>query len=187
MAKKRVGIVIGGGDAPALNTVMNSIVRVMEDTGEYEILGFMGSFEGILNKEYIQLTRANTTPVRSQGGTILKSKNKGPFCTRVKDGKIIPLDATLMQNTYNSYKELGLECLFVLAGDGGLSTAEQFQDFGFNIIGVPKSIDNDLEATDFTFGFPTVMETVNDVLEKLHTTATSHDRIMVAEVMGRDT
>jgi 6-phosphofructokinase 1 len=118
-------------------------------------------------------------------GLFLKSVNKGHFAGKTGDGEFHKIDPELLNQAIKNYQKLGLEALVVLGGDGSMATASQFLDLGVNIIGVPKSIDNDLMGTDFTFGFNTAVEITTEALDRIATTAKSHDRIMILEVMGR--
>ena len=180
---KRIGILNSGGDCAGLNTVIDAVVKGLDD--EFEIIGFYRGYEGLLENNYVQLDRAYTSQHRWIGGTILKSTNHGNFPSRRSTE---PFDSQEIENitkAYDNYQALGLEGLIILGGDGTLFTAYRLQEFGFKIIGIPKSIDNDLASTDFTFGFHTAVEIANNAIDNLHTTAASHDRIMVLEVMGR--
>jgi 6-phosphofructokinase len=180
--KKRVWIVIGGGDAPGLNAVTHAIVKSLPDC---EILGFIGWFDGVPAQEYMLLTRDVTAPVRRIGGTILKTRNKGRFGFAAGAGDTITMDPALIEEFKQWYTNLGLDCIFVLWWDSTISTAALFQEHGMNIIAIPKTIDNDLASTQFTYGFQTAVEVVHESMQRLHTTATSHNRVMVVEVMGR--
>ena len=182
--KKRIGIINSGGDCPALNTVIDAVVKTLDS--EYEVIGFYRGFEGLLTGNYISLDRNYTSQHRWIGGTILKTTNKGNFpAKRSGGGKFSKKELEIIAKAFETYQKLELECLIVLGGDGSLFTAYSLQQFGFNMVGVPKSIDNDLSVTDFTFGFHTAVETANDAINRLHTTAASHDRVMILEVMGR--
>jgi len=182
--KKRVGIITGGGDCPGLNAVIDSAVKCLEN--DYEILGFYKGFEGLLNKDYILLDRVYTNSYRFSGGTILKSVNSGNFPGKIGLGEKSLIQPEIVAKTIENYNELGLEGLIVLGGDGTLTVAQEFYQRGLNIVGVPKSIDNDLQGTDFTFGFLTAVDIATDALDRLDTTAYSHDRVMILEVMGRN-
>lgn len=182
---RRIGIINSGGDCPGLNTVIDALVKSLSP--EYEILGFYKGFEGLLDLKYIQLEPEYTSVLRFQGGTFLKSVNKGNFAGKTGNGEFRQIDAEILSQTVKNYTDLELEALVVLGGDGTMSTAVQFQNAGVNIIAVPKSIDNDLEGTDFTFGFNTAVEITSEALDRISTTAKSHDRIMILEVMGRHT
>jgi ATP-dependent phosphofructokinase / diphosphate-dependent phosphofructokinase len=183
MSKKRIGITNSGGDCPGLNTVIDAVVCGLYP--DYEILGFYKGFEGLLDQNYIYLTPEFTGEKKFDGGTFLKSVNKGRFAGKVGLGTVRQLDSEIISQTINNYNELGLDGLVVLGGDGTMSTALQLQEHGINIIGVPKSIDNDLTGTDVTFGFHTAVEITTEAMDRIATTAKSHDRIIVLEVMGR--
>lgn len=181
--KPKIGIINGGGDCPGLNTVIDSIVKCL--AAEYDVLGFYRGFEGLLEKQYIQLDPDFTNLFKFAGGTILKSVSKGNFPGKIGLNETSKIEDKIFQKTLKNYKDLNLECLLVLGGDGTLSVAKQFLDKGISIIGLPKSIDNDLHGTDFTFGFLTAVDIATQALDKLETTAWSHDRVMILEVMGR--
>ncbi len=184
--KKRIGILNSGGDCAGLNTVIDAVVKALSKDDEYEIIGFYRGYEGLLEGNYVQLDKAYTTQYRWIGGTILKSTNKGNFPCKKDNEEFDSQELEVIEKAYKNYTDLGLDGLVILGGDGTLYTAYRLQKFGFNIIGVPKSIDNDLNATTFTFGFHTAVQLANNAIDALHTTANSHDRIMILEVMGRD-
>jgi 6-phosphofructokinase 1 len=181
---KKIGFINSGGDCPGLNTVMDAVVRSLH--GEYEILGFKKGYEGLLEKDYIQLTPDLTSVYKFQGGTLLKSTNHGNFAVKFGVNQTASLDPEIIKKTVENYKELNLEGLITLGGDGSLAIAEILSNHGINIVAVPKSIDNDLFGTDFTFGFQTAVSIASDALDRLETTAYSHDRVMILEVMGRN-
>jgi 6-phosphofructokinase 1 len=185
--KKKIGIINSGGDCPGLNTVIDAVVKSLKfEFDEVEILGFYKGFEGLLEKKYIELTPEVTSPYKFEGGTFLKSVNKGNFATKQGLGKKRIIPEEIIQTTVNNYKDLGLDCLVVLGGDGTMSIISALEEHGLEVIGVPKSIDNDLLNTDFTFGFYTAVEIATEALDRLETTAYSHDRVMILEVMGRN-
>jgi 6-phosphofructokinase 1 len=181
---KRMGIINGGGDCPGLNTVIDAIVRVL--CPDYEVLGFYRGFEGLLYKDYKVLTPSYTGPYKFEGGTFLKTVNKGNFSAKVGAGDSKTIESDILDQTMKHYHELELEGLISLGGDGSMSAAHQLAEHGAHIVGVPKSIDNDLTGTDFTFGFQTAVEIATEALDRLQTTAMSHDRVMILEVMGRN-
>lgn len=183
MSKPKIGILNGGGDCAGLNTVIDAVVKTLDS--DYELIGFLRGFEGLYTNDYIPLNRNLTSPSRWIGGSILKSVNKGNFPGKIAGGEFNSIETEIIQKAYQNYQNLELEALIVLGGDGTLYTAYQLQEFGFKVIGIPKSIDNDLAATDYTFGFQTAVEIANEALERLHTTGQSHDRVMILEVMGR--
>jgi len=157
-------------------------------TGEYGMncIGIEDSFEGILGETHtMKLTRKSVSGILPRGGTILGTRNRGSFVKMV-DGKAVFPEMPIGEALAN-LDILGIEALIVLGGEGTLAIAEQFHKRGFPIIGVPKTIDNDLAATELTFGFMTAIDIATEALDRLHTTAASHDRVMVLEVMGRNT
>ncbi len=183
---KKIGILTGGGDAPGLNAVIRAAVRTA--TGEFKMLciGIEDSFEGILGETQLRkLTRKTVSGILPQGGTILGTRNKGSFCKIVGGEMIIP-DMPIDEAIENLEKNK-IEALIVIGGEGTLAIAEQFHQRGFPVVGVPKTIDNDLSATELTFGFRTAIDIATEALDRLHTTAASHDRVMILEVMGRYT
>src|SRR5687768_11033943 len=183
---KQIGILTGGGDAPGLNAVIRAVVRTA--IGEYgmKCIGIEDSFEGILGETHtMKLTKKAVSGILPRGGTILGTRNRGSF-VKIVNGK--PCIAQLpIGEALANLDILGIEALIVLGGEGTLAIAEQFHHRGFPVIGVPKTIDNDLAATEFTFGFMTSIDIATEALDRLHTTAASHDRVMILEVMGRNT
>ena len=185
MLKKRIGILTSGGDCPGLNAVIRGAVKTSWQLG-YDCVGFLKGYEGLYDPvRYITLTPKNTTGILNQGGTILGSTNKGRFAATVGVSDRVELDPELLEGVKTTIKQLGIEGLICVGGDGSLSVAQQFHEQGIPVVGVPKTIDNDLSATAFTFGFDSAVECATNALDRLHTTAASHERIMVLEVMGR--
>lgn len=180
---KRIGILTSGGDCPGLNAVLRAASRATDKLG-WELLGFRDGFEGLLPPaDYMVLNRASTSGIMHLGGTIIGTVNRGHFISRAGGRPTIP--AEIMGKTRQTFQALDLHALIVVGGDGSLTTALQLHESGFNIVGVPKTIDNDLESTAMTFGFDSAVECVAEALDRLHTTATSHRRVMILEVMGR--
>ena len=183
---KQIGILTGGGDAPGLNAAIRAVVRTA--IGEYGMscLGIEDSFEGILGDTHtVKLTTKSVSGILPRGGTILGTRNRGSFVKMVNGNAVyseMPIGEALA-----NLDILGIEALVVLGGEGTLGIAEQFHKRGFPVIGVPKTIDNDLAATELTFGFMTAIDIATEALDRLHTTAASHDRVMILEVMGRNT
>jgi len=185
MSKKRIGILTSGGDCPGLNAVIRGAVKASGQLG-YECVGFLKGYEGLYDPvRYINLTPKNTTGILNQGGTILGSTNKGRFAATVGVADRVELDPDLLAGVQTTINQLGIEGLVCVGGDGSLAVAQQFHEFGIPVVGVPKTIDNDLSATAFTFGFDSAIDCATNALDRLHTTAASHERIMVLEVMGR--
>ncbi|MEM1067558.1 MAG: ATP-dependent 6-phosphofructokinase [Planctomycetota bacterium] len=185
--KPRVGILTSGGDCPGLNAVLRAVAKSGFWLG-YEVLGFLHGFEGLIDPiRYARLDPVNTSDILSQGGTILGSTNKGRFGTRAGASGRAELAPGLIDQVRKTFETLSLEGLIVVGGDGSLTTALQFHEAGLPVVGVPKTIDNDLSSTAFTFGFNSAVLCCSDALDRLHTTAESHSRVMVLEVMGRHT
>ena len=183
---KRIGILTGGGDCPGLNAVIRAVVLHAYETYGWECVGVRNGYEGLYEQEYVDLKPQAVAPLLARGGTILGSSNRAnPFGYPIKlpDGRteIHDVSARCLTNL----AKLDLEGLVVVGGDGTMSFGKKFIEKGARIVGVPKTIDNDLEATDYTVGFQTAVEVVVDALERLQTTAESHERIMIVEVMGR--
>lgn len=182
----RIGVLSGGGDAPGLNAVIRAVTKTAIFKYGWEVTGIIDGFEGLLSPTKTrQLTSWNTRGILFVGGTILGTTNRGnPFAYRtVVNGKEIVENMTPV--VLDNIRELGLECLIVIGGDGSLKIGHGLHKLGVPVIGVPKTIDNDLSATHVTFGFRTAVETATDALDKLHTTAESHQRVIVLELMGR--
>lgn len=183
---RQIGILTGGGDAPGLNAVIRAVVRTAVGEFGMKVIGIEDSFEGILGTpRTVNLTQKSVSGILPRGGTILGTRNKGSFVKMV-DGKAVFPEMPIGEALAN-LDILEIEALIVLGGEGTLAIAEQFQKRGFPVIGVPKTIDNDLAATELTFGFMTAIDIATEALDRLHTTAASHDRVMILEVMGRNT
>jgi 6-phosphofructokinase 1 len=183
---RQIGILTGGGDAPGLNAAIRAVVRTA--TGEFGMscIGIEDSFEGILGDTHTRtLTTRSVSGILPRGGTILGTRNRGSFVKMV-DGKTTFPEVPIGEALAN-LDILGIEALVAIGGEGTLAIADQFYKRGFPVIGVPKTIDNDLAATELTFGFMTAIDIATEALDRLHTTAASHDRVMVLEVMGRHT
>lgn len=170
----KVACLTGGGDCPALNAVIRAVVRTIENAGG-ETVGFLEGWRGAINGECVPLKAMETDEILPKGGTILGSSRTNPY-----------KDPALVEKILGNFRSMGLDALVAIGGDDTLGVASKlFNDHQFNTIGVPKTIDNDLSSTDFTFGFDTCLNTVMDAVDKLRTTAESHRRIMVVECMGR--
>jgi 6-phosphofructokinase 1 len=190
---KRVGILTGGGDCPGLNAVIRAAVLTLTEKYGYEVLGIEDAHSGLIDLDYrgpngnVWLDSKAVSGILTRGGTILGTSNKNdPFRFVVKDenGKARETDvsATVVANA----KKLKLEGVISIGGDGSMRIAQKFIEVGLPVIGVPKTIDNDLGATDQTFGFDTAVHIATEALDRLRDTAASHDRVMLVEVMGRD-
>lgn len=183
--KRRIGILTSGGDCPGLNAVIRGAVKTAV-RHNYEMVGFIKGYEGLVSPvTYIPLNYKTTAGILSAGGTILGSTNHGRFAATVGESNRVDLDPDLLAGVRQTVHELDLCGLICVGGDGSLAIAQQFHEYGLPVVGVPKTIDNDLSATAFTFGFDSAISCATDALDRLHTTAASHDRIMVLEVMGR--
>ena len=182
---ERIGIVTGGGDSPGLNTVIRAIVKAASRRG-WESIGFLGGYEGMLNPmKYRLLEYRDMDSLLFHGGTILGTSNRGRFSAKVGHGEVRRVADEVLGEAYDNFQQLGLKALVCIGGDGSLTIAQQLYDIGMPVVGIPKTIDNDLDATIMTFGFETAVSCAVDALDRLHTTAESHDRVMVLEVMGR--
>src|SRR5690348_9859170 len=183
----RIAISTGGGDAPGLNAVIRAAVLSAINRG-WDVLGIKRGFAGLMGEdEVVPLTRDSVRGIAHLGGTILRTTTRGnPFhYPRVQpDGRILSEDRSgeLMANA----ARLGIDAVISIGGDGSLSIAQKLCDKGMKIVGVPKTIDNDVSGTITSFGFDTAVNTAMEAIDKLHTTAESHDRVIVMEVMGRD-
>lgn len=185
MGARRIGILTSGGDCPGLNAVIRGVVKSSWQLG-YDCVGFLKGYEGLYDPvRYITLTPKNTTGILNEGGTILGSTNKGRFAATVGVADRVELDPELLEGVQTTVDQLDIEGLVCVGGDGSLAVAQQFHERGIPVVGVPKTIDNDLSSTAFTFGFDSAIDCATDALDRLHTTAASHERIMVLEVMGR--
>jgi 6-phosphofructokinase 1 len=184
--KKRIGVLTSGGDCPGLNAVLRGVVRAATNRN-WEVIGFHDGFEGLLaadNWEVLDLRR--TAGIMPLGGTILGTTNKGHFVAKVGAGAKAELAREVIEKARETLLRMNIDALIVIGGDGSLTTALQLHQAGIPVVGVPKTIDNDLEATSMSFGFDSAVACVADALDRLHTTASSHKRVMVIEVMGRD-
>ncbi len=185
---KNVALLTGGGDAPGLNAVIRGVVKTGIIHYKWNMFGIPDGYDGLIeNKNIKQMTLNDIRGILPKGGTILGTSNRGnPFEYPVKTetGEIVVKD--MSDRIIQSLLENQIDGLVVIGGDGTLSIANLLYQKGVNIVGVPKTIDNDISNTDFTFGFQTAVNTATDAIDKLHTTAESHHRIMIVEVMGRD-
>ena len=171
--EKKIGILTGGGDAPGLNAVIRAVVVKGEKLG-YKIVGIKDGWRGILKKDTEELTSDKVEDIHRQGGTILGTSRTNPY--KEEDGE---------KQVIENMKQLELYALIAIGGDDTLGVANKLCKKGLNVVGVPKTIDNDLSATDICFGFDTAINRVSESLDRLHTTAKSHHRILIVEVMGR--
>ncbi|MGL4740176.1 MAG: 6-phosphofructokinase [Sarcina sp.] len=185
-SRKKIALLTGGGDCPGLNAVIRGVTKTAILQYGYEVIGYKFGYRGLYNNDYINLNLDTVSGILHRGGTILHSSNKDNlFDYQVfENGQSIKKDVSDIG--VENLKKEGVDALIVIGGDGTLTSARDFSRKGVNVIGVPKTIDNDLLATDTTFGFNTATEIACEALDRLHTTAASHHRIMVLEVMGRN-
>jgi ATP-dependent phosphofructokinase / diphosphate-dependent phosphofructokinase len=169
----KVGVLTGGGDCPGLNPVIRAVVRTARQEG-FETLGILNGWRGLVNNETKVLDLGSVSGILHRGGTILGSSRTNPY-----------KDAGALEKLKANFKSLGLDALIAIGGEDTLGVAAKLYKDGFKVVGVPKTIDNDLSGTDFTFGFDTAVNIAMEAIDRLHSTAESHRRIMVVEVMGR--
>lgn len=180
-----IGIVTGGGDCPGLNAVIRAVAKAAIRRG-WKAVGIVGGYEGLLPPQQTMALEGDLLAgLLVRGGTILGTANQGRFTAKVGHGETRQLPADLLDETRRGCEQLGLKGLVSIGGDGSLTIAQQFFEHGIPIVGVPKTIDNDLAATVMTFGFDSAVACATDALDRLHSTAESHQRVMVLEVMGR--
>ena len=186
MSTRRIGILTGGGDAPGLNAVLRAVVKYAVGTLHWQMVGIEDSFNGLLEmpRRLRELTPRSCQGLLHRGGTILGTTNRGdPFAFPDQNGGYVDRSEELAR----AIRDEGLEGLIVIGGDGTQAIGLRLMDtYGIPVVGVPKTIDNDLSATDLTFGFISAVDVATEALDRLHTTAESHDRVMLLEVMGRD-
>ncbi|MBU1062097.1 MAG: 6-phosphofructokinase [Candidatus Omnitrophica bacterium] len=170
---KRVGILTGGGDCPGLNSVIRAVVRYAIKEG-YQVIGIKNGWKGLVENDTVVLDLTAVSGILPKGGTILGTSRTNPY---KKEGS--------KEKVKENFKKIGLEALIVVGGEDTLGVADKLHKEGLNIVGAPKTIDNDLSCTDVTFGFDTAINIATEAIDRVHTTAESHHRIMVVEVMGR--
>ncbi|MDP1714947.1 MAG: ATP-dependent 6-phosphofructokinase [Anaerolineales bacterium] len=184
---KKVGILTGGGDAPGLNAVIRAAVKTAISVYGCEVFGIKNGYDGFLDEDgIVPLGMEEVRGILPRGGTILGTANRGnPYARKlIRDGKEVTIDVS--DEIVKGIRKLKLDALLVLGGDGTLHIAHELAEKGVPVIGVPKTIDNDIGGTEVTFGFDTALNIATEALDRLHTTAESHHRAMVLELMGRD-
>ncbi|MDY0004884.1 MAG: ATP-dependent 6-phosphofructokinase [Polyangia bacterium] len=193
MTVRRIGIMTGGGDCPGLNPVIRAVVKKAIRVHHWEVLGIEDAFCGLIDLDYRSphgnqpLDEDSVRDIHTRGGTILGTSNRAdPFRFPVeKDGKLVETD--VFDRVVDNVRKLGLDAIVSIGGDGSMAIAQRCIDRGLgNIVGVPKTIDNDLGVTDYTFGFDSAVQVATEAIDRLRDTAESHDRVMLVEVMGRD-
>ncbi len=182
---KRIAVLTGGGDCPGLNAVLRAVTKKAILEHNMEIIGIEDGYEGLINNRYRRLHYDDVSGILNLGGTILGTSNRAnPYCYPVgkgKQAKFVDVSRTAIRNL----KALHVECLICIGGDGTLTIAHQLSQQGVSIVGVPKTIDNDVQGTDVSFGFDSAVNVCTDAIDRLHSTAQSHHRVMIIEVMGR--
>ena len=179
--QKRIGILTAGGDCPGLNAAIRGVGKTAIVEYGMQVLGFNAGFSGLINNEYQELKESQLSGILTLGGTILATSREKPY-KLVEDGSENDKPEKIIKN----YHKLGLDCVVCIGGNGTMKTASLLSKEGLNIIGIPKTIDNDVWGTDVTFGFDSAVQIATDAIDRLHTTANSHQRVMIIEVMGHN-
>jgi len=180
---KTIAVMTGGGDCPGLNAAIRTVVRTAIHHYGSRVIGISDGFEGLIEKRYRELTASDTRGILRIGGTILGSSNRTDPWKYTPPGETTSIDASGI--AYETLEEIGVDALVVIGGDGTLYLTHKFAAGRFPVVGIPKTIDNDVHGTDAAIGFDSCVTTVTDAIDKLHTTAESHHRVMLVEVMGR--
>ena len=184
---KRIALLSGGGDCPGLNAVIRAVTKAAINEYGYEVIGYVYGYRGLYNNDYIELTVDKVENIYKEGGTILYSSNKDNlFDYLVDDGHGGKVKKDVSDVGVENLKKAGVDVLVVLGGDGTLTSARDFARKGVNVIGIPKTMDNDLPATDLTYGFISASSVGTEFIDRLNTTAKSHHRVICCELMGRD-
>ena len=184
---KRIGVLTGGGDCSGLNAVVRAVTLTAINKYGCEVIGFKKGYAGLYANDYMELTVENTEKILAQGGTILRNSNKDNlfnYAYRDENGNIMHKDVSDV--AVENLKKLNIDALVVIGGDGTLTSARDFARKGVKVIGVPKTIDNDVLYVDHTFGFTTALGVICNAIDRVRTTAYSHDRVQILEVMGRN-
>lgn len=174
----KIGILTAGGDCPGINATIRGVCKTAINYYHFEAVGIHSGFSGLLNKDVEDLNDLTSSGLLNLGGTVLGTSREKPF--KKVDGQITDKPQTII----NNMKELGIDCLVCIGGNGTQKTAAKFANLGVPVIGIPKTIDNDIWGTDFSFGFDSAVNIATDAIDRLHSTASSHKRVMVIEVMG---
>ena len=182
---KKIALLTGGGDCPGLNAVIRAVTRSAILNCGYEVIGYKFGYRGLYNNDFVPLTLESVSGILSKGGTILYSSNKDNLFDYLVEENGQKVKKDVSDVAVENMRTEGVDVLVVIGGDGTLTSARDFSRKGVKVIGVPKTIDNDLASTDVTFGFNTAIDVATEALDRLHTTAESHHRIMICEVMGR--
>ncbi len=182
---KKIALLTGGGDCPGLNAVIRAVTKTAILNYGMEVIGYKFGYRGLYNNDYVPLTLDTVSGILNKGGTILYSSNKDNLFDYLVEENGVMVKKDVSDVAVENLKKEGVDVLVVIGGDGTLTSARDFARKGVKVIGVPKTIDNDLASTDVTFGFNTAIDVATEALDRLHTTAESHHRVMVCEVMGR--
>lgn len=177
---KRIGILTAGGDCPGLNAAIRGVGKTAIVEYGMEVLGFNAGYSGLINGDYIELKESTLSGILTLGGTILGTSREKPF----KIDKNSPNGEDKPEKIKKNYADLGLDAIVCIGGNGTMKTAAMLAEEGLNVIGIPKTIDNDVWGTDVTFGFDSAVQIATDAIDRLHTTANSHQRVMIIEIMG---
>lgn len=178
---KRIGILTAGGDCPGLNAAIRGVGKTAIVEYGMEVIGFNAGYLGLINNDYRELKESQLSGILTLGGTILGTSREKPYKIVKKNGKS---DTHKPEKIKKNYKKLGLDCIVCIGGNGTMKTASMLAMEGMNVIGIPKTIDNDVWGTDVTFGFDSAVQIATDAIDRLHTTANSHQRVMIIEIMG---
>jgi 6-phosphofructokinase 1 len=184
-SRKKIGVLTGGGDCPGLNAVIRAVVKTAENDFDMEVVGFYDGYEGLVLNKYVNLDDKDVSGILTRGGTILGTSNRAdPFSYPVLQGEEwVHLDRS--SQCVRNFESLGLDALIAVGGDGTMAASAGLIEKGIPIVGVPKTIDNDIVGTEVTFGYDTALEIATQAIDRIHTTAQSHHRVMIVEVMGR--
>ncbi|CUO28240.1 6-phosphofructokinase [Clostridium sp. NSJ-49] len=183
---KKIALLTGGGDCPGLNAVIRAVTKAAILNYGMEVIGYKFGYRGLYKNDFVPLTLDSVSGILNRGGTILYSSNKDNLFDYQVEENGVQVKKDVSDVAIENLKKEGVDVLIVIGGDGTLTSARDFSRKGVKVIGVPKTIDNDLASTDVTFGFNTAIDVVTEALDRLHTTAESHHRIMLCEVMGRN-
>ncbi|MFP4227249.1 MAG: 6-phosphofructokinase [Salinivenus sp.] len=176
----RVGVLTGGGDCPGLNAALRAVTKTLSLHHNAEVVGIRDGYHGLIERSVLSLTYQDVSGILTQGGTILGASNKAnPFNYHPSGG------ADVSAKAVRTYNDLNLDALVAIGGDGTMSIAHGLSELGVDVVGIPKTIDNDLVGTDRTFGFDTAVSIATEAIDRIHTTAQSHHRVMIIETMGR--
>lgn len=180
--RQKIGILTAGGDCPGINAAIRGVAKTAIVKYGMTLLGISDGFSGMINKEYIELTEQNLSGILTLGGTILGTSREKPFKSSGNKKNEIKKPDLIKEH----YEQLGLDCLVCIGGNGTLKTANLLSQEGLNVVGIPKTIDNDVWGTDITFGFDSAVNIATEAIDRLHSTANSHKRIMLIELMGHN-